>query len=48
MNLYSVYIDGKYYGLVEGGDKFQAANQAIEKYPVKISSKLVLNLVEFK
>ena len=41
-NLYQVYIDGKYYGCVEAEDKRKAADLAIEKFPVKISSKLEL------
>ncbi len=40
--LYQVYIDGKYQGCVSAQNKSKAADEAIEKFPVKISSKLVL------
>jgi len=41
-NLYKVYIDGKYYGCVSADNRYAAADIAIEKFPVKISSKLDL------
>jgi len=40
MKLYLVYIDGSYVGCVEAETRTDAADRAIEKYPVKISSKL--------
>lgn len=46
MKLYSVYVDGVYKGLIEGKDRKDAANNACDKYPVKISSKLQLTPVK--
>jgi len=40
MKLWVIYIDGKYAGCVEADSRSVAGDRAIEKYPVKISSKL--------